>query len=173
MTTTSASLLARARDEGVTDEPDPAARYSAATSEQTWALIRRFVGTWHRVIEPGDGYSDDELDAAERQLGIRLPSALREAHGLLGRRADLTSVQDRLVAPDQLELDGQGGVLVFRPENQSVTRWGIPVSDLEGSAPPDPPVVWEASGAVTDTRPSESLYWWAGGSGGRGSTGCR
>jgi hypothetical protein len=125
-----------------------------ATREQTWALVRHFVGTWQRAIEPGDGYSDDELDAAERELHIRLPAALREAYALLGRRTDLTNVQDRLLAPDQLELDDQRGVLVFRYENQGVTRWGITMRGLEGSPQPDPSVVWEASGAVTDTRPS-------------------
>jgi hypothetical protein len=57
---------------------------------------------------------------------------------LFGRRQDLTSVQDRLLGPDQLEVDMTGEVLIYRVENQSVAVWGGPLAAM---AQADPPVV--------------------------------
>jgi hypothetical protein len=52
------------------------------------------------------------------------------------RRADLTSNQDALLAPDQLRLDQTGDALVFRLENQSCARWGIPSTTHRGQIRP-------------------------------------
>ena len=57
---------------------------------------------------------------------------------MFGRRQDLTSVQDRLLGPDELEVDLTGEVLIHRVENQSVAVWGVPLAAM---AQPDPPVV--------------------------------
>ena len=62
-------------------------------------------------------------------------------HQLLGRRKDLTDNQDTLLAPQDLYLDEDRGVLVFRVENQSCAYWGIRVTDLDQE---DPPVVVRA-----------------------------
>jgi hypothetical protein len=109
-----------------------------------WRFVRRFAARYAgRRIGPGDGWDEEELRAAEARLGARLPAALRAAYALVGRRDELTRVQDRLVTPAWSAAEDPGRVLVFRMENQGVTRWGVP---LEAVAEPDPPVVFEAPG---------------------------
>lgn len=110
---------------------EPADRHAA------WRFLTAFARDWSRApLTPGDGVDPGELDAAEQRLGIRLPTALREAYLLLGRRADLTSRHDELLAPDRLHLDGGRGVLVFRVENQACAYWGVRVEDLDDEDPP-------------------------------------
>ncbi|WP_256260272.1 SMI1/KNR4 family protein [Streptomyces atratus] len=120
---------------------------TAATGEQpdrpaAWRFIRAFARDWsQRPLTGTDGYAPADLDAAQARLGLPLPTALREAHQLLGRRKDLTDNQDTLLAPQDLYLDEDRGVLVFRVENQSCAYWGIRVTDLDQE---DPPVVVRA-----------------------------
>jgi hypothetical protein len=104
-----------------------------------WRFATAFARDWSaRPLGPGDGVDESELQTAEARLGLRLPAALREAYLLLGRRADLTSRHDVLLAPDALHLDDDRGVLVFRVENQACAYWGVRVADLDQD---DPPVV--------------------------------
>lgn len=70
--------------------------------------------------------------------GVRLPTALREAYLLFGRREDLTSNHDVLLAPDRLYVDSAGQALVFRAENQGAASWGVLLADL----PDDDPAVF-------------------------------
>ncbi|MFE3450449.1 hypothetical protein ACFXJ8_16100 [Nonomuraea sp. NPDC059194] len=95
-----------------------------------WGFIRSFAAAWATPLGEGDGCDAADLDAAERRLGLRLPAVLREAYALLGRRGDLTSNQDRLLAPEELYVDDTGQVLVYRLENQDVVEWGIPLDAL-------------------------------------------
>ena len=111
---------------------------SLGSRQGAWRFIRRFAQSWLTPLTDEDGRTEDDLQAAERRLGLRLPPAIREAHALFGRRQDLTSVQDRLLDPDQLEADVTGEVLIYRVENQSVAVWGVPLAAMEQ---PDPPVV--------------------------------
>jgi hypothetical protein len=102
-----------------------------------WRFATAFARDWSaRPLAPGDGVDESELQAAEARLGLRLPAALREAYLLLGRRADLTSRHDNLLAPDEIHLDDDRGVLVFRVENQSCAYWGVRVADLDQDDPP-------------------------------------
>jgi hypothetical protein len=103
-----------------------------------WRFIRRFAESWLTPLTDDDGWTKADLQAAEQHLGVRLPPAIREAYAMFGRRQDLTSVQDRLLDPDQLEVDVTGEVLVYRVENQSVALWGVPLAAMGQS---DPPVV--------------------------------
>ncbi|MCX4785017.1 SMI1/KNR4 family protein [Streptomyces sp. NBC_01221] len=91
---------------------------------------------------------------AQARLGLPLPAALREAYQLLGRRTDLTDNQDTLLAPQDLSLDEDRGVLVFRVENQSCAYWGIRVTDLDQD---DPPVV--ARPALTRPATDDWTAW--------------
>jgi hypothetical protein len=102
--------------------------------EGAWALVRGFAAHWGEPLAAADGYTDAELDAAERRLGVRLPAALREAYRLFGRRADLTSSQDVLLTPDELYV--LDGALVYRAENQGCAHWGVLLGDLEREDPP-------------------------------------
>jgi hypothetical protein len=110
---------------------EPADRHAA------WRFATAFARDWSpRPLREGDGVEEHELAAAETRLGLPLPAALREAYLLLGRRTDLTSRQDELLAPAELHLDGDRGVLIFRIENQSCAYWGIRVADLDQDDPP-------------------------------------
>ncbi len=113
----------------------PAAMAESVRSRAgAWALVRGFAAYWGEPLGPGDGFTDAELDAAERRLGLRLPVALREAYRLFGRRADLTSSQDVLLTPDELHV--LDGALVFRAENQGCAHWGVPLDGLDREDPP-------------------------------------
>lgn len=111
-----------------------------------WRFIRGFAAAWATPLTDADGWDDAALDAAEARLGISLPAAVREAYALFGRRTDLTSNQDRLLEPKQLYV--HDGLLVFRSENQNVSRWGV---RLDG---PDPAVCIGAD-LDDDTEPWE------------------
>ncbi|MFG2215586.1 SMI1/KNR4 family protein [Streptomyces sp. NPDC048685] len=120
---------------------------AAAVGEQpdrqaAWRFVRAFARDWsRRPLTEADGYALADLDAAQARLGLPLPAALRDAYQLLGRRPDLTDNQDSLLAPKDLYLDADRGVLVFRVENQSCAYWGIRITDLDQD---DPPVVVRA-----------------------------
>ncbi|MFE0627859.1 SMI1/KNR4 family protein [Streptomyces sp. NPDC058864] len=101
-------------------------------------FVRRFAAHWLSPLRDGDGYGEPELAAAEERLGLALPAVLRDAYRLFGRRADLTSNHDRLLAPAELHVDSREEALVFRYENQGAASWGILLTDLHK---PDPPVV--------------------------------
>jgi hypothetical protein len=112
---------------------------SSLDSQQgAWRFIRRFAECWLTPLTEDNGWAEADLHAAEQRLGVRLPPAIREAYGLFGRRRDLTSVQDRLLGPEELEVDTTGDVLVYRVENQAVAVWGVPLAAIDE---PDPPVV--------------------------------
>ncbi|MEV0180092.1 SMI1/KNR4 family protein [Streptomyces sp. NPDC050625] len=100
--------------------------------------MRWFAGEWiGSPLQSEDGCSVDELRAAESDLGFELPANLREVCALLGRRDDLTRQQDPLVPQAGLYVDdAQGGVLVFRRENQDCASWAIPLAQIEQDDPP-------------------------------------
>lgn len=102
---------------------------------EAWRFIREFTEHWGvPAVEDWDGHAVKALERAEQRLGLRLPEAVRECYALLGGRRDLTSNQDRLLPPSELDFDGDA--LVYRWENQNVVAWAILRSDLDS---PDPP----------------------------------
>jgi hypothetical protein len=98
--------------------------------------LASFVAGWYQPLTERDGYEADELDSAERRLGVRMPLALREWYALAGKRPDIWSQQDHLLAPSELQI--VDNALVFCVENQAVVRWAIELSELENA---DPPIV--------------------------------
>jgi hypothetical protein len=106
-----------------------------------WRFVEGFAASWSTPLGVDDGCPPAELAAVAERLGLPLPAAVREAYTRFGRRPDLTSNQDVLLAPAQLAVDEQ--VLVFRTENQRCARWGVRVAEL---ADDDPPVVWRPVG---------------------------
>lgn len=68
-------------------------------------------------------------------MGLRLPTALREAYVLFGRRRDLTSNHDALLGPAELYVDDAKEALVFRHENQGAASWGVLLSSLQDDDP--------------------------------------
>ncbi|MGW7358066.1 SMI1/KNR4 family protein [Streptomyces sp. NPDC054802] len=102
-----------------------------------WEFVRGFAAHWSgAALDEDDGCPEADLAAAEKRLGLRLPTALREAYALLGRREDLTSNHHTLCAPAELYVDEWGEALVFRDENQGAARWGVLLADLSHDDPP-------------------------------------
>ena len=119
-----------------------------AEREDRWSLLTDFVAEWHMPLQAGDGYSPKELDAAEQRLGLTLPLALREWYRLIGRREDITSMQNFLVSPEGLGIHKWNGLLVFQCENQQVAEWGFQEADLGLADPP----VWLDDSGLHDTQ---------------------
>ncbi|MEV4919406.1 SMI1/KNR4 family protein [Streptomyces tirandamycinicus] len=104
-----------------------------------WTFIRGFAAHWAGAALGGNGgWTESDLGAAEEGLGLRLPTALREAYLLFGRRQDLTSNHDVLLGPAELYVDDAKEALVFRHENQGAASWGVLLDNLQDD---DPPVV--------------------------------
>lgn len=118
-----------------------------------WEFIRGFAAHWTTPLDEEDGLGEADLIAAEERLGIRLPLALREAYELFGRRRDLTSNHDVLLAPAQLYVDSAREALVFRHENQGAASWGIHLAHL---AEDDPAVLIRADLADKSAEKWES-----------------
>jgi hypothetical protein len=106
-----------------------------ADRESAWRFIRDFAAGWLRPIGPADGYSDDDLDAAEARLGVRLPAAVREAYAAFGRRGDLTSANGTLLEPSRLDYDAARQLLVFRAAHQSLEYYAVSLADPSRTDP--------------------------------------
>ena len=119
-----------------------------AAREDRWSLLTDFVAEWHAPLQEGDGYSPEELDAAEQRLGLKLPLALREWYALAGRREDIIAPQNFLVSPPELEISEENGLLIFHCENQQVVEWGVQEDDLGLVDPP----VWLDDSGLHDTQ---------------------
>jgi hypothetical protein len=48
-------------------------------------MLIRLISDWWGPLQPGDGCSAEELDAAEERLGVKLPAAVRELYGICGK----------------------------------------------------------------------------------------
>jgi len=122
---------------GMTQEFDLAASLARGVEGRSgaWSFIQGFAAHWAGVLESGDGWLEADLAAAEERLGLRLPTAMREAYLLFGRRKDLTSNHDRLLSPAELYVDGAKEALVFRHENQGAASWGILLDSLQDDDP--------------------------------------
>lgn len=109
--------------------------------------VDQYRETLNHILERDIGREDAtpaaRLDASEKRIGRRLPSAVRELYLLAGEAQELRE-HNRLVEPEDLEIDD--GYLVFMHENQDVVQWGIRVP-FAG----DDPEVWQCvNGDVPD-----------------------
>ncbi|MFB0632413.1 SMI1/KNR4 family protein [Streptomyces sp. AB3(2024)] len=100
-----------------------------------WSFVQGFAAHWAGALESGDGWAEADLVAAEKRLGVPLPTALREAYLLFGRRRDLTGNHDVLLGPAELYVDDADQALVFRHENQGAASWGILLDNLRDDDP--------------------------------------
>ncbi len=87
--------------------------------------MRQVVEYCHGPISPEDGFSDQELN------GLTMPYPLRWWYRWAGRRSDIMSGQNFLLAPDKLRI--KDGLLEFYVENQYCYQWG---THVEGEDPP-------------------------------------
>lgn len=77
-----------------------------------------------------------ELEEAERRLGLRLPSSVREyylEHWYDRDKDDDDPPHNRLLDPEELEIDDE--YVVFMEENQGVVHWGFRTSDARERDP--------------------------------------
>ena len=98
--------------------------------EDRLSVLQHVVNYWHGPIRPKDGMSDAEL------AGSCLPAALRWWYGWAGRRSEIMSGQNFLLAPrgDQRQPFMVDDRLLFYVENQYVYQWStLPDGD-------DPPL---------------------------------
>jgi hypothetical protein len=120
----------------MTETFDLPARLSGALRDRVAAqrFLADFAASWSTTaLQPGDGCEEAELAAAEQRLGLAIPAALRDLYLLLGRRGDLTSNHDSLLAPQELHL--LDGALVYRAENQGACQWGVLLTALNEEDP--------------------------------------
>ena len=115
-------------------------------AESAFSFIEWFAREWLTPLRDGDGYTSEEVAVAEERLGLRFPASLESLYRLLGRRRDLTSNQDHLIALNSVTVED--GTLIYRIENQACASWGVRVSDM---GLPDPPVVFREG--YRDGRP--------------------
>ncbi|MFE6867752.1 SMI1/KNR4 family protein [Kitasatospora sp. NPDC057692] len=121
----------------MTQEFDLAASLAGGVEGRSgaWSFIQDFAAHWTSALKTGDGWAEADLAVAEERLGVRLPTALREAYLLFGRRRDLTSNHDVLLSPAELYVDDAKEALVFRHENQGAASWGILLDDVREDDP--------------------------------------
>jgi len=100
-----------------------------------------------RPLRRRDGTSQKELLTAEKQLGLRIPAALRDYYRVAGRVDDFNCAHNRLLRPADWTI--QSRKLVFMVANQAVLLYGTPASPQPlGEDPPvfvgenDEPIRW-------------------------------
>jgi anti-anti-sigma regulatory factor len=104
--------------------------------ERDYAELLSLLG---RAAAPSDGTPDSEIDAAENDIGMRMPTSLRAFYLVAGRATDLTEAHDRFLAPRAWHVES--GVVVFMEENQAVTLCGVS-TDLDASDDPPALATW-------------------------------
>ena len=91
--------------------------------ELDWSEQSPHIRSLYRPWQPGDGYDEAILQAAEARLGMRLPPQLRIFYLTWGRRFLSTLLPELLLEPHELLVKGE--TLIFCVENQSVFSWGV------------------------------------------------
>ena len=115
-------------------------------NEARWEKLKTFVAErTHQPLGPDDGYSLEDVRAAEQYLGLPFPEALRELYMLIGRRDELVRGFNQLIALENMEWNDTDVTEEGEPylriwiENQSSMYLGILLDDL---GEPDPVVQW-------------------------------
>src|SRR4051794_404513 len=111
-------------------------RMPSLNNQAPWDDYAARVAELFDPLGPGDGYTEQEVAAAETRLGLRLPRVLREFYLRTGHRNDIPRPKTPLTPPEDLSVEQ--GVLVLSEENRTVVLWGVRVEDLGRD---DPPVV--------------------------------
>jgi hypothetical protein len=102
--------------------------------ELDWSEQSPHIRTLYHPWQPGDGYEENMIMAAETRLAAHLPDPLRAFYQAWGRRKDLTQTNQYLLGP--AELVQRPDALIFCVENQGCNYWAILREDLEKVNPP-------------------------------------
>lgn len=102
--------------------------------ELDWSEQSPHIRTLYAPWQPGDGYEENMIAAAEVRLGARLPAVLRTFYQAWGQREDMTRTIHVLIGPFGLIL--RPDALIFCIENQGCCWWAIERQVLEELNPP-------------------------------------
>lgn len=97
------------------------------------SLYRQTFKTLGVLLTAKDGLSDKMIATAEKRLGFRLPTALREYYLVAGRERPLNHAHNRLLAIE--DVDVHRGKLVFMEENQWAVVWGVTANRKKAGDP--------------------------------------
>jgi hypothetical protein len=97
------------------------------------AQYRQAFASLGRPLRRRDGTPRSELHAAARELGLRVPRALRDYYLVAGRAEDFNCAHNSLLQPRDWSIESRK--LVFLQENQAVVLYGT----VAGSEPEDDP----------------------------------
>jgi hypothetical protein len=113
--------------------------------------FKKYYGTIYKTfgypLSDRTSLSASVLIAAEKGLGVQVPTALWDYYLVAGRERRFNTCQNRLLSPSDWAVDGHR--LIFMEENQNVVCWGV---SIRNPAADDPPV---AQGCDDD----ESMRW--------------
>ena len=99
-----------------------------------WSANAPYLQWLDATWQPTDGFTEEELHAAEGRLGLQLPAVLRGFYRAWGDRHQVHESLEGLATPDELFV--QSDALVFVFENQGVFVRGIKLHDLPLADPP-------------------------------------
>jgi hypothetical protein len=125
----------------------------------------RTFATLGRPLAPRDGSAESRIAAAERRLGVRAPTALRDYFLVAGRERRFNCVFNRLLRPEDWFVDSHK--LVFMEENQAVVYWGTLAASRPPSDPPafqgvnGDPIEWHAEHERCSVFLRVMLHWQA------------
>jgi hypothetical protein len=102
--------------------------------ELDWSEQSAHIRTLYRPWQPGDGYEEATITAAETQLGIHLPTSLRTFYRAWGLRRDMTQMNNFLLGPNELVV--RADAVFFCVENQATCSWAVRRAALEEFNPP-------------------------------------
>lgn len=102
--------------------------------EVDWSEQSAHIRTLYRPWQPGDGYEEATITAAETQLGMHLPAPLRTFYRAWGLRRDMTLMRNCLLGPDELVV--RADAVIFCVENQATGYWAVRRAALEEYNPP-------------------------------------
>jgi hypothetical protein len=101
--------------------------------------LKFYDRTLKRIGRVVPSRKSEEVDDAERILGLKIPAAIREWYSAIDGRSILEkySNDDHALPPAEFELvtDGEHRLVKFMIENQGVCWWGFPTDERD-----DPPV---------------------------------
>jgi hypothetical protein len=90
--------------------------------------------------------SPEVLAAAEKRLGVQVPTALHNYYLVAGRERRFSACHHRLLQPSKWTIDKHR--LIFMEENQGVVWWGVSTRNPDSDDPPvsqginDEPITW-------------------------------
>lgn len=102
--------------------------------ELDWSEQSPHIRTLFHPWQPGDGYDEATIQAAEARLGIHLPATLRNFYLVWGRRRDMTETMYLLLPPEN-HLQLRDDFLEFWVDTHGGRLWGIQRGRLEEADP--------------------------------------